>query len=560
MAERGLVLRLGIIPSVQVAIALVLLPLAMLCCLGAAEREAESHTPALPSGDATVQQLLDTARATGEIAYQGADVDSATLDLIGDALRVAYSEGLDVEVWISNCVVSAFVDLDKWMVLAPASQTVAEALGVEAGSEVAVLTAPVSFSGCELRGVLCSPSSPGLIARGLTLYKCTVEDQCSFQRTTFSGFSRFSDTTFSALVTFYGCSFLDALEFQSVRIQSGGSLQFSGTELGPNSDFRGLYADGGVSFIDCSARGRSTLEYSQFNAGLTVLDCHVSGSVDLTGASFSNECYVENVKADGNVELDEARFLGAARITDCSFSYLDASGASFAALLCLYRCEFSGYVGLEGAEFLGYTLFRESTFGGSALLRAALFSRAPLFVDVSFSAGSVMKHVLFDEGAEFENVVFENPATKADAFLAASYGFDRVHDRQTADRYYYEAMVTLRKQMPPWDVRRSLEWLFIDLTIGYGVMWQRLPIFWFAFILLASLPFWIGRGLHKGQTYLHAPGLGVAVYYVSTLFFGVGTAAYAPRGGFRYLAAFVGVLGKILIGLLFAVLGRAYMR
>ena len=514
-----------------------------------------------PAADASLQeQYVAGIRETGEISLRRQHLTSTEFDAIGAACRTAFEEGLDVEVWLDECTLEDFIHLDEWMVSTTASADVAESLKIAPGTTILLLPFSLGISQSEVHGMLCSPEHPAVVPEFFSIHQCNVLDHFALQDTAFFSTARFSNSVFKDRTAFANCVFLENLEFASSVVERTGSIAFSRTSLKGHTDFRLFRTESGILFTDCVIGGQSLFANALVNGDLVILDSEIVGHTDFESVVFANGVDLHRVSILRDCSFREAQFQGAVTIQDCEIVYVDWSEADFHESFTMRRCRSDGYLQFGGVEFRGNTLFSESQFEGHALFIGAVFHRAPMLVDVTLSSDAVLGRASFNQGAFFERVQFASREEEASAYLAASYGFDRVQDRRRADAYYYIGMVKSRQTMSRWDPRRWLEWLFVDLTMGYGVIWGRLPIAWLVVILFSAMVFWLGRGLYRGRSYLHARGFGTAIYYASTLFFGVGVSAYSPRGGYRYLAAFLGVFGKFLIGLLFAVLGRAYLR
>jgi hypothetical protein len=126
-----------------------------------------------------------------------------------------------------------------------------------------------------------------------------------------------------------------------------------------------------------------------------------------------------------------------------------------------------------------------------------------------------------------------------------------------AGYFFYNEMVTRRKQMPPRSFERFWSWL-IDLLCGYGEIPYRIIGSSIAYVLINALVFSALGLSHNNQVYTFERELGLAenleflgyaVYFSVVTFTTLGYGDFAPLGWARAFAAIEAFVGVFMIAL-----------
>jgi len=377
------------------------------------------------------------------------------------------------------------------------------------------------------------------------------------------------------------------------------ALVFWGTMFQGETDFEGAMFRRWISFKGATFQGRASFRKTMFQ-----------GETDFTGTRFQDK---------GAFEFSSSHSSPSMSILPSFTMKADFGGGDF------WEAKFQGKVFFMNAEFQGrasfeYATFQEARFGGAKFREVASFS------DTKFQGRVSFEHVTFQEGGDFWGAIFQEladfskttfqekvyfgmviaPRTiyitwpQLDGYMGYSRpnyffllrNFQQLGDTDGYDDCYYDFRVQARKHERRWyNPIRGLEWVFLDLTCGYGVKpfraiaWAGSLMFLFSLIYTkkGAIELRVERQKCNGVTKDGAPcqrdrmrgtefcpqhqdqatwfrRLKNAFYFSVGTFTTVGYGDWHPVGKYRYLAMSEGLVGWLVMALFLVTLGKKWIR
>ncbi len=315
-------------------------------------------------------------------------------------------------------------------------------------------------------------------------------------------------------------------------------------------------------------------------------------NIDFSGMEIKGDVNFKNAVILGNAIFNRAEIGGVV-----SFGWAKIGGhASF------NKAEIGGNAWFRVAEIGGDASFNKAKIGGNAWFRWAEIGG-----HTSFEKAKIGGYASFDTldvkgKLSFEKAIFYKPEAEENASRAARRTYERLGDRETADRYFYREMVARRKGRTEklrerikkgqeenenlsafvgklkkvyWfaaekreKVYQFFEWLFADLTCQYGTNPQRPVLIWLLFVIgIFPLIYYFGNGVVSSTA--HGVKSLVSSEYFSivtatTLGYGdlqpaLRTVLYIPQF-FRMVASFEAIFGTFMWVIFLTVFARKYMR
>jgi len=348
-------------------------------------------------------------------------------------------------------------------------------------------------------------------------------------------------------------------------------------------NFEYLVIDGDFNFTDI---GIDTVR-----CALSFFKVKFQGDVDFSGAQFRR-----------NVNFKEAQFQ-----SNAMFSYAQFQGES----------DFRETVFHSFANFT-VTKFQSGAFGGAHFDSCAMFSYAQFQVSANFSR-AYFWNIHFDRaqfigGAYFEETQFQGivdfreviynfininwaqldghifyDRTNYSTFLG---NFDRLNSTEDYDACYYDFRVQKRKNELKWySLNRWWEYIFLDLTCGYGVKpfkaiyWAVIFMFLYSFIYIGKSAIELrvewqkcygvkengescnNNRVHGTEFCLQHQNKATWVRrFKNALIFSIGTFTtvgygdWHPVGWRRYAAMIEGLVGWLIMALFLVTLGKVWIR
>jgi len=297
--------------------------------------------------------------------------------------------------------------------------------------------------------------------------------------------------------------------------------------------------------------------------------------LEVTGFPPRPVCF-RQATFQGDEDFGQVIFNGEARFT----------GASFNGQVSFYRCRFNDGAIFDGAEFGDYTDFTQAQFRRDAVFARALFHRDGTFYAARFHHRASFREARFEEAADFrdvqfnrdcyfDGVSFESLGTEGHVFSLLSKAWERMGNRERADKHYHKHKVAHRnrqyemvaEKLPLWHPRRItaslkwfLEWLLADATCAYGTSWKRVLLAWAVLVAGFAAVFWLGRGILRPDG-LNTASVWQSLYFSIVTFSTLGYGDFTPTSGaFQFLAGLEALSGAFMMALFVAVFGRQFMR
>jgi hypothetical protein len=162
-------------------------------------------------------------------------------------------------------------------------------------------------------------------------------------------------------------------------------------------------------------------------------------------------------------------------------------------------------VDLGYAKILGILILRRTRFRSSVNFNCATIHSLSLAAQRDdYDSGSLsfneeegldLRRCTFDifEGTKDQQervVKAQSPQSfSMDPYLQFERYYRSIGDEAYAKKIYYEGRTARRKNTLGWSMR-SLEWLFLGLTVGYGVRMRRLLVWMIPVLVLGIVIFW----------------------------------------------------------------------
>jgi hypothetical protein len=272
-----------------------------------------------------------------------------------------------------------------------------------------------------------------------------------------------------------------------------------------------------------------------------------------------------------------------------------------------YRIDFSGYVFPKVPETINFS-FSEAIFSSSAMFDNCIFEDKMNFYNVIFEEPVGFSDAIFEKEVSFENAIFKKFAgftrtkfnnilnlnnthfeeysylkdmtfnqeilysnLKIESYVSASdfyncleYHYDRMNQKELADKVFYKKMKYLRinkKYLKSNFIIKIfqyiicfLEWMFIDIVSDYGTN-ARKPILIWMILVIGIFPFlyFISNGISENNFFDY-------IYFSITTATTLGFGDVTPKGFGKTLASLESIFGMFIWTLLLAVISRKYMR
>ncbi len=338
---------------------------------------------------------------------------------------------------------------------------------------------------------------------------------------------------------------LAELKKEKVKEKIGrGDFNFEGAIL-ENIDFSGMEIKGDVNFTNAVILGDTIFNVAKIGGNALFGEAKIGGNAWFRGAKIGGDAWFRGAKIGG----------------DASFGWAKIGGnASFE------KAKIGGYASFEEAKIEGHAWFKEAKIGGDAS-----FNKAKIGGNAWFDGAKIGGNAWFDTldikgKLSFEKAIFYKPEAEENASRAARRTYERLGDRETADRYFYREMVARRKQKNKFI--QFFEWLFADLTCQYGTNPKRPVLIWLIFVIgIFPLIYYFGNGVVPSTA--HGVKSLVSSEYFSivtatTLGYGdlqpaLRTVLHIPQF-FRMVASFEAIFGTFMWVIFLTVFARKYMR
>ena len=312
-------------------------------------------------------------------------------------------------------------------------------------------------------------------------------------------------------------------------------------------NFNPIYFNNTVKFINVTFNGRASFIYAVFNKQPDFQESTFKEEADFWHATFNKGAFFERAKIksasfnnasfnksaffdfttfDGLTTFRNAIFVEEAKFYASNFNDLTTfRNATFNNLAFFQLATFNGVVIFKNATFNGYANFIRATFNkAEADFEFAKFMQTVNFYHTEFNSEAHFQNARFNDTTYFSLAKFKDRAyftdasfndtvdfSEADIFLTMKINWSQLEGKLVYNGYFYQVLIrnfeTLgqsedandayykykvekRKHMPIFGLRRPLEFIFLDLSCGYGVKPLR-PIEWAGIIIgLFSIFYW----------------------------------------------------------------------
>ncbi len=277
--------------------------------------------------------------------------------------------------------------------------------------------------------------------------------------------------------------------------------------------------------------------------------------------------FFEEARIMGFATFKETTFEGAADFSNTTFGIeADFRGAKFQgpADFSFAKIE-DGDAEFDEAIFSGETEFLWTTVKGGASFKKVTFVDIAYFMEAVFEGDVSFEEATIDGESSFhlaeikgclnlKNTTFRLPEAQEEACRKAKQTWEKLGDRDEADRNFYREMEAKRKQKPPY--RRYPEWLLFQSILGYGIRPFRFIGYWLLVILVIfPISFWLSKGV-VGATDVFS-----YVYFSVVTAVTLGYGNHYPTYWLPQMLVIVeSVVGIIAWAAFIAMLSRKYMR
>lgn len=207
----------------------------------------------------------------------------------------------------------------------------------------------------------------------------------------------------------------------------------------------------------------------------------------------------------------------------------DFWGAIFIQAADFWGAEIRKEANFRGATFRGITIFHgtifeNANFSGSAFTEPVDFTYSGFEGDIDMSEMNVNKiYIIWDQikGGKLKHYYGE---FDGQVYLRLIKNFKELEQFEDANNAYYEYRVLKRRNEKTWyDPTRFLEWLFLDLSCGYGVRPFRTILYGGGIILLFTLAFYQTGAIQKRRTEKEQEGHSRKSRFMDALYFSINT-------------------------------------
>jgi len=290
-------------------------------------------------------------------------------------------------------------------------------------------------------------------------------------------------------------------------------------------NFNPIYFNNTIEFNNVTFEGRASFSYAVFTKQPDFQKSTFKEEADFGHANFSEGASFNSVKFN-DAEFTDATFNNYANFGSATFDD-DATfrNAIFVKEANFCNCAFNEFTNFFNATFNNLARFQWATFNGPVSFKNATFNDTANFPDVKFNDEAHFHNARFNDTTEFgfakfkdrayfTNASFENNAdfSEADIFLTMKIRWSQLEGKLVYNDYFYQSLIrnfeTLglsndtndayykykvekRRHMPIFGLRRPLEFIFLDLSCGYGVKPLN-PLGWAVFFIgVFAIFYWL---------------------------------------------------------------------
>ena len=258
----------------------------------------------------------------------------------------------------------------------------------------------------------------------------------------------------------------------------------------------------------------------------------------------------------------------------CTIQTLIIDGVIMAGTLAIEGCEIDQALVQKG-DFLAEVSFAQSRFArlfqdfdnrysAPVSFEFAHFDSGAYFAGTESADRFTVRGVAFGDAIEFDGVGFGFTKDEQQAHLLASRAQQQAGNQQASLKHWRLYRRAQRKDKHV--LLRVLEFVFLDLTCGYGTIWERVLLTWCSVILLSTVFYWWFEGLYETQKdgtpkrlTRTLNSLPQCLYFSVVTFTTLGYGDLRARGHARTVAALEALLGACLLSLFVVVLSRVYL-
>ena len=293
-------------------------------------------------------------------------------------------------------------------------------------------------------------------------------------------------------------------------------------------NFNPIYFNENVVFKNVTFEDEADFWYASFNKTAEFSKSTFKDKADFKNATFNKYA------AFDFVTFDDATFCNALFVEKANFH-----NSNFNDFAYFFNATFNNSAGFQWATFNDAVIFKHATFNCYATFMDATFNKAYFdfakfnetanFINTEFNDEANFQNALFNDTAYFilarfkdrayfTNASFENKVnfSEADIFLTMKIRWSQLEGKLVYDGYFYQSLIrnfeTLGQSEDANDAyykykvekrkhinikslrglgRRPLEFLFLDLSCGYGVKPLN-PLGWAVFFIgVFAIFYWI---------------------------------------------------------------------
>ena len=383
------------------------------------------------------------------------------------------------------------------------------------------------------------------------------------------------------------------------------TLHFGGTTFQAEADFRGVTFQKWIDLLEGTFQRHAYFRGATFQEQANFLEVTFEGQAYFMGAAFEQEAIFRDAKFEGQAIFRDAKFEGEANFWGTRFKgEANFRGAKFGEAGYFGGAKFEGVANFWGTRFERETNFwgvefREAIFWDARFEGEAIFWGAKLEGEASFRDAKFEEWVSFGmitapkgiyiTWPQLDGHVYYDPPN----YFSVLRNFQQLGYTDDYDECYYDFRVQARKHEQRWySPIRWAEWIFLDLTCGYGVKpfraggWVVGLMLFFTLIYTkkGAIEFQSEKSECNGMTekgqhcrrkgrkpgtefcHLHQDQATRSRRFWNALYVSVGTfttlgyGAYRPVGKYRYCAMLEGLIGWLLLALFLVTLGKKWIR